>query len=110
MDDLEETATIASMPFSEVQENIKIYLRIRPFIDREDESGGCTGGVRRPSSVQLAGDGSPVVSFVSRGAVTESFEYDFVGGPETTQDEVFEAVALPITENCLQGYNGTIFA
>lgn len=88
-------------------ENIKIYLRVRPLLEREDD---LLASGRRPSCVQLSPDGRPIVSLVSRGMVSEVFEYDFVGGPEVPQDDVFEAVGRPITENCLQGYNGTIFA
>lgn len=95
-------------------ENIKIFLRVRPFLAREDgdvaAGGNGAGAGRRPSAVQLSSDGSPVVSVVNRGQVAEVFEYDAVGGPESSQEEVFETVARPITENCLQGYNGTIFA
>lgn len=91
-------------------ENIKIYLRVRPFVEREDFGSLCGGDTRRPSIIQVNADGHPLVSVVNRGVVSESFEYDFVGGPETRQADVFEAVAKPITENCLQGYNGTIFA
>lgn len=117
MDDHDDGMTVASNDPSAYtsdhplpSENIKIYLRVRPFIDREDGDTIAGGTSRRPSTVQLAGDQEPIVNFVSRGTVAESFEYDFVGGPETGQEEVFEAVAKPITENCLQGYNGTIFA
>lgn len=88
-------------------ENIKIFLRVRPFLEREDD---LVAAGRRPSCVQLSPDGRPVVSLVSRGMVSEGFEYDYVGGPEVAQADVFEAVGRPITENCLQGYNGTIFA
>jgi hypothetical protein len=91
-------------------ENIKIYLRVRPFVEREDFCGGGGGEGRRPSILQLSPDGRPLVSLINKGAVSETFEYDYVGGPETRQVDVFEAVAKPITENCLQGYNGTIFA
>jgi hypothetical protein len=121
MEEQDDAMTVASTDRSTYacenplpSENIKIYLRVRPFIDREDGDVVAGGTSRRPSAVQLAGDpgggSGAVVSFVSRGAVTETFEYDYVGGPETGQEEVFEAVARPITENCLQGYNGTIFA
>jgi hypothetical protein len=44
------------------------------------------------------------------GPKAEAFTYDCVGGPETEQDAIFESVAKPVTEYCLQGYNGTIFA
>lgn len=116
MDEHDDGMTVTSTDPSSYEthhllsENIRIYLRVRPFIDREDGDSIAGGTSRRPSTVQLAGDSEPIVNFVSRGAVTESFEYDYVGGPETGQEEVFEAVAKPITENCLQGYNGTIFA
>jgi hypothetical protein len=44
------------------------------------------------------------------GAKKEVFTYDFVGGEDTTQEEVFESVGRVMTDNCLDGYNGTIFA
>lgn len=108
---LDNTSELAASTNGTVMatENIKIFLRVRPFLARED-GDGAAGGARRPSAVQLSSDGSPVVSVISRGQVAEVFEYDAVGGPETPQEEVFETVAQPITENCLQGYNGTIFA
>ncbi len=42
----------------------------------------------------------------------ESFKYtyDAVLGPESTQVECFGAVAAPIVDDVLQGYNATIFA
>ena len=40
----------------------------------------------------------------------ESFAFDCVGGPDAEQELVFESVAKPVTDYCLQGYNGTIFA
>lgn len=82
-------------------DNIKIYLRARPYVGQEDAD--------RAPSVRLS-PASSTVCFAARGGLSETFAYDGVGGPDVTQAEVFEAVGRPITENCLQGYNGTIFA
>lgn len=38
------------------------------------------------------------------------FIFDYVAIPQVSQQDVFEKVARPITDSCLQGYNGTIFA
>ena len=38
------------------------------------------------------------------------FKFAKVFSPMATQDEVFEQVASPVVDSCLDGYNGTIFA
>ena len=87
-------------------ENVRIYLRIRP--SKADESritnsSNSTCLMVDPQSPQQC------VTLFS-GPKAEVFTYDCVGGPETEQEEIFESVAKPVTEYCLQGYNGTIFA
>jgi Kinesin motor domain len=49
-------------------------------------------------------------TIVLSGPRTEMFSYDQVGSPDTTQDQMFEWVGVPIVNKCIQGYNGTIFA
>lgn len=39
-----------------------------------------------------------------------SFQYDHVFSTNDDNDNIFEIVAAPIIEKCLNGYNGTIFA
>ena len=41
---------------------------------------------------------------------SKNFNFDFVGGETCDQAVIFNSIAKPITESCLQGYNGTIFA
>lgn len=88
-------------------ENVRIYLRIRPSHSEETNHS-------RPNSTNCCllldpqSSGQAVTLF--SGAKAEVFTYDCVGGPESGQDDIFEAVAKPVTEYCLQGYNGTIFA
>lgn len=113
-------------------DNIKIYLRIRPFTTADAYHGPAAAGggghscikVLDASSntVQMSLPGSnlghptglkPVTAnstIVSSSNHHEVFSYDSVGGPETTQEQVFHDVGRIVTDNCLQGYNGTIFA
>ena len=41
---------------------------------------------------------------------THAFRFAGVFPEETSQEQVFERVAAPVLDSCLQGYNGTIFA
>ena len=43
-------------------------------------------------------------------ATQENFTFDYVAGEETSQVDVFEAVGKSIINQCLLGYNGSIFA
>ncbi|KAF9285543.1 Kinesin-like protein kif15 [Mortierella alpina] len=40
----------------------------------------------------------------------DTFTYDCVGGENTSQEQVFNDVGRTIVEQCVKGYNGTIFA
>lgn len=93
-------------------ENVRIYLRIRP--SRSEEANNRNNTTSGPSSNNYCLMVDPqnpkqAVTLFS-GSKAEVFTYDCVGGPETEQEDIFESVAKPVTEYCLQGYNGTIFA
>ena len=38
------------------------------------------------------------------------FNFDFVGDENLDQSTVFNRIAKPIADGCLEGYNGSIFA
>ena len=40
----------------------------------------------------------------------KTFTFDYVATQDSEQAELFETIARPIADSCLQGYNGTIFA
>ena len=40
----------------------------------------------------------------------KTFKFDFVGDQDIDQLSMFNHIAKPIADSCLQGYNGTIFA
>lgn len=107
-------------------ENIRVYLRIRPFVEREDHSiFDHTSGRQVTPVVQIISDtrggdtgGATVKAISPRVAISqaasgldgEHFSFDAVGGSDALQEDVFITAARPITDNCLLGYNGTIFA
>ncbi|KAI9501945.1 P-loop containing nucleoside triphosphate hydrolase protein [Coemansia spiralis] len=68
-------------------DNIQVFMRIRPL--SEDE-------YRRDRTMQSAR--------------TETFTFDFVGDQDCPQEQVFEAVGKRAVDQCIKGYNGTIFA
>ena len=39
-----------------------------------------------------------------------TFNFDGIKGEDSTQDEMFSMIGRGVVENCLKGYNGTIFA
>lgn len=40
----------------------------------------------------------------------KSFNFDFVGDENIEQEVIFNKIARPIADGCMEGYNGTIFA
>ena len=40
----------------------------------------------------------------------DTYTYDNVFGEKSNQEDIFKQVAKPIVDQCLEGYNGAIFA
>ncbi|ETW07317.1 hypothetical protein, variant 1 [Aphanomyces invadans] len=89
-------------PSSTTAENIRALVRIKPF---------APGSTDRTC---LSVDGASVSltpSVVSRAVVDKkTFLLDGILPEGASQDDVFQAVAVPLATNVLDGYNGTIFA
>ena len=83
-----------------MEDTIKVACRVRPA-DSNAAQGSCS---KRCVTVDTT---SHSIVVHSRPEV-QNFGFDFVGGEESTQEDFFQAVGLPITEACIQGYNGTI--
>lgn len=82
--------------------NIRVYVRVRPLNARERESGG-TGG--SGGCLRVLGGGR--VELQSR-PEPRLFTFDHAADTQCTQQDVFDKVGKPITESCMQGYNGTV--
>lgn len=73
--------------------NIKVMVRVRPFNSRE-----------------LKEDGKVCVQFDDNnkgklGLGPKSFNYDWVGGLETKQQDIFDYIGVPLVNTCLEGNN-----
>ncbi|KAJ7340963.1 hypothetical protein JRQ81_004250 [Phrynocephalus forsythii] len=94
-----------------VKQTIQIYARVKPLgrkqppgiysID-EDETPGFNLEIVVPHDLA---DG-----FVNNKRESYKFKFQKVFDQESKQDEIFEAIAKPVAECALAGYNGTIFA
>mmetsp|Transcript_286 Transcript_286/g.853 ORF Transcript_286/g.853 Transcript_286/m.853 type:complete len:767 (-) Transcript_286:217-2517(-) len=87
-------------------ECVKVCVRCRPLSSKEVEE-------QRVRTVDMDCKRGEV--YVKNPAADErdmpkAFTFDHVFDWNSTQEEVFNGVALPIVESVLQGYNGTIFA
>ncbi|XP_075057044.1 centromere-associated protein E isoform X2 [Mixophyes fleayi] len=76
---------------------VKVCVRIRPIIQREQEE-----------QVTLLWKAENSTIFQVDG--TKSFNFDRVFDSHETTSQVYQEVAVPIIRSALQGYNGTIFA
>ena len=47
---------------------------------------------------------------LSLDSIPESFTFDYIASEDASQKEIFEDVGWDIIEQCLHGYNGSIFA
>ena len=63
------------------------------------------GGAKKCINVE-----NPTTIIVDAKPDYKVFNFDFVGHEQLDQDSVFRNIAMPITDSCLEGYNGSIFA
>lgn len=79
------------------KENITVAVRIRPLMDRELVNGSEISWERSDATTikELKG--------------TREFFFDRVYDPSTTTPQIFNDIARPVIEKCLNGYNGCIF-
>jgi kinesin family protein 3/17 len=77
-------------------------IRVRPFNNRENEDP------HKRNCIQIKGNGT--VLELDRSVDVKTFNFDFVGHQMIDQQSIFNRIAKPIADSCIQGYNGTIFA
>ncbi|KAJ2656946.1 Kinesin-like protein kif15 [Coemansia sp. RSA 1200] len=82
-------------------DNIQVFMRIRPLSEDEYRRDRTT-----QSAVRILSEDT--VSIPSQR--TETFTFDYVGDQDCMQEQVFDAVGKRAVDQCMKGYNGTIFA
>ncbi|CAI5460964.1 unnamed protein product [Closterium sp. Yama58-4] len=82
----------------------QVIVRVRPPAGPE-----LTG---YPGGKCVAQDGPKSLFLVNpdRAGAAEQFTFDHVAGESASQEDLFELAGRPIVENCLAGYNSTMFA
>jgi kinesin family member 5 len=86
---------------------VRVVCRFRPQQERELAKGG--------QSVVSFGSQTPengVVNSVQLripDAAAQTFAFDRIFPPESSQAEVYDSAAKPVVEDVLRGFNGTIF-
>ncbi|KAI6215336.1 hypothetical protein M3Y94_00373800 [Aphelenchoides besseyi] len=84
-------------------DNVKVVVRCRPLSAQEIQQG-------HRSAVHVDKISKTISVKTSVNEITKSYTFDEVFDWDSNQITIYNAVARPIVENVLKGYNGTIFA
>ncbi|RLN67563.1 hypothetical protein BBJ29_006148 [Phytophthora kernoviae] len=106
--------------------NVKVFCRVRPPNERErgvtpTSLSGSAGFLARNAAasasftkkcvtVPTSDPMQQTVFLHSKHGPARTFTFDRVFSEDASQTDVFHVVGAPITQACLEGYNGTIFA
>lgn len=93
-------------------EAVRVIVRCRPLNDREIrlkcetvvDISGSTGQVQITKPNTIRSPSSPTQS------EPKSFAYDAAYGIDSSTEQIYEEVGLPLVGSVLDGYNGTVFA
>ena len=80
--------------------NFKVFCRVRSLPDPS----------LKPSKIDYLSSKSLCLTPSTDHSTSQIFEFDHIFFPGCSQEEVFRLCALPILEDLLQGFNGTILA
>lgn len=109
---------ISSISGSSAKEtNIKVYLRIRPRSKKEIKENSSiiaapntAGNPHKEALLKPVGSGGLNANSAQTDKFTKTYHFDRVFGPDSAQEQVYNAVVVPTLEEVIQGYNCTIFA
>ncbi|CAG8434361.1 7837_t:CDS:2 [Scutellospora calospora] len=85
--------------------SVQVALRIKPLTN-DDVNFLSSRSQRQVITTNSASPNSIIV----QGEKKQQFSYDYVFGPESTQEEVYTNAIVKLVENFLDGYNVTILA
>jgi hypothetical protein len=107
------------------ENSIKVAIRVRPTSESPQESRqsalekqlekSLLNEQKRKQSLQyqqsqhLSCTGKDQIA-INCGIDARNFTFDYVAGPEASQQDVWDNVGLEVTKNVLEGFNGTIIA
>ncbi|KAK4378399.1 hypothetical protein RND71_000261 [Anisodus tanguticus] len=83
-----------------LEHNVQVLIRVRPLNSMERSTQGYTRCLKQESAQCITWIGQPETRFT----------FDHVACETINQETLFRMVGLPMVENCLFGYNSSIFA
>lgn len=106
----------------EIIETVKVYLRKRPFLRGNSSSSGSRR--ERPTfndeidsaesnfcGIESISKNHKSCNYISsQNRLKQQFYADYIFDTDSAQNDVYETVAKPIVESCLEGYAGVILA
>lgn len=88
-------------------ECVRVAVRCRPLSERERAEGQRGAVAVDAAAAQVTLRSAPLRA---AGEAPRAFTFDCAFGPEASQAEVYDAMAAPLVESALAGYNATLFA
>ncbi|CAN4107643.1 unnamed protein product [Withania somnifera] len=83
-----------------LEHNVQVLIRVRPLNNMEKSTQGYARCLKQESEQCITWIGQPETRFT----------FDHVACETINQETLFRMVGLPMVENCLSGYNSSIFA
>ncbi|XP_049887934.1 kinesin-like protein Klp61F [Pectinophora gossypiella] len=96
-------ATVDRSIKKEKNQNIQVFVRLRPLNHREK-------AIRSHGVVEVVNNREVVVRQSHQSSHTKRFTFDRAFGPNVQQVEVYKEVVSPLIAEVLAGYNCTVFA
>ncbi|XP_064210038.1 centromere-associated protein E isoform X11 [Anguilla rostrata] len=84
---------------------VKVCVRVRPLIQREEASTENS----EPVALYWKAD-KQAIHQIDDGSVTKTFSFDRVFSAEESTNQLYQDIAKPLVVSAVEGYNGTIFA
>ncbi|KAG1672520.1 hypothetical protein FOA52_002829 [Chlamydomonas sp. UWO 241] len=85
-------------------DSVQVMVRVRPVSDMEVEASSSSD---EPACLRISGE--CMVTAYNPGKQPKQFTYDRVLAEDASQNDVFEVAGVPMVDNCMAGYNSSIF-
>ncbi|KAJ3319052.1 Chromosome-associated kinesin kif4a [Boothiomyces sp. JEL0866] len=90
---------------TEAETSVRVALRVRPAVIGADP----TRAIPRTCLQIIPGEPQVVVG-VGQDSTKKSFTYDYVYGPNDSQERIYNDLAKPLISKFLEGFNTSLLA
>jgi kinesin family protein 4/21/27 len=100
-------AAVAAPENRDVSSSVMVAVRVRPLLAMEDGTDHCLRVLQNNTALQIGSSSSSAAADHEDGP---QFTFDRVFDSNASQLDIFEQCVTPLVQQCIQGYNATIFA